>query len=248
VTSGSSPAGPRNRHAGHRPGDLRRGPCSGGNPRTGACQNRCNDLPRPRPAGRCDADGRLTAGPGGHTARRHRARAQQSRVRHYRAGARRRGPGTSQNRRRPADASRTGAGRPAKAGQSTQGRPGRHGHIRNRRPAGGRHPRAARTFWSLRPGKPRSRHARNPGRRSRPARRGNRQSRRDTTPGKPTYGPRRQAASPQGVRAGTVRRGPARCRHCHDRSRPLCSSLTPADYAVPTAGQHNMHQGPLPAR
>ena len=240
MTSGG---GLRLRHAGHRFGclpsaarrggrhhrnchrwDWHHGPCCGGNRRTGTAGH-----PRrppdgvirrnPRTMGRRDADGPHPApDPGGHTARRGHARVHRSWT-----GGHRRGPGTSLIRQRPASTSQPGADRPVKACLSTPSRPGRRGRTRHR------HPPTARTSRPFRPGKARSRHGRNPAPHSCPRHRGmrqrpgTRQNRRGTDPSPSSGEPARRRAGRTG-RAGMGRRGPARCRHCHDRSRPLCSS------------------------
>lgn len=230
MTSGG---GLRHRHAGHRSGCLpsaarRRGgrhhwACHHGrwcgvNRRTGTAGH-----PRhppdgvirrnPRTMSRRDADGPHPApNPGGHTARRGHARVHRSWT-----DGHRRGPGTSLNRQRPASTSQPGADRPVMACLSTQSRPGRHGRTRRR------HPPMARIFWPFRPGKARSRHGRNPAPHSRPRHRGMHQNRCGTGRSPSSGEPARRRAGRTG-RAGMGRRGPARCRHCHDRSRPLCAS------------------------
>jgi hypothetical protein len=221
VTGGD---GLRHRHAGHRcgcppsadrrHGDRHRGPRCDGNRRTVAWRRPGNHPPRP--AGRRDANCPHPApNPGGYTARRNWTR----------------GPGTSLNRHRPARTSQSGADRPGKACRSTRSRPGRRGYTRHRQ-TGRLHLPMGRTFWPFQHGEAPSRPGRNPGPQSRPRPRGmrrpspgNRQNRRGTglspSSGGPSSGPGRQLAGQAG-RTGMGRRGPARCRHCHDRSRPLC--------------------------
>jgi len=242
VTSGG---GPQYRHAGHRcgclpsaarrhgachHGDRHHGPWCGENRRTGAWRRPAGHPRRPlggvirqnpHPTNRRDADGPHPAAPGGHTACLHRVG-----VHRNRTGGHRRGPGTSLNRQRPARTSHLGGDRPVKVGRRTQSRLGRRGRTRCR-PAGHRDPPVARTFWPFRHGKARRRHGRNPGPQSRPRHRGmrrqrpgTRQNRCGTGPG-PSSG---ETVSRFAGQAGMGRRGPARCRHCHDRSRPLCSS------------------------
>ena len=217
---------PANRRNPSRYGSHSHDPCCGRHRRSRQKnhQNRRSGRRPHRTTAHCDAGDRHPIPfPAGHT---RIANCRSGKMRQAHARRRRiRGRLTSWTRRRllsHASTSQPGAHHCQKAGWSTQsrrtqsrpdqhGRPGRHGHTRHQ--ADG-HPLP--TAPASLPNCPL------------PHRHGKLLS---PNHARPRHRP--TAAEDHQPRMG--RRGPARCRHCHDCSRPLCSSLTPEDYALPAS-------------
>jgi hypothetical protein len=223
----------------HRHGNHSRGPCCGRHRRSRQknYQNPRSGLRSHRTTARCDAgDRHPIPKPAGRirSGKMRQAHAQHRRIRGYPA---------SWTRRRPvsqANTNQSGAGRCPTSGryirsrctQSHRNRPDHHGHNRHR-VHDERHPPTVLISLPRRPvphrhGKARNRRAKNPGSQKRnPRSHGTRQRHHGTRlnparpRGKPNHARHHRPPAAEDHQPRMGRRGPARCRHCHDCSRPL---------------------------